>query len=104
MAYPIPRSSGFVSHRSLRINSHKILCLLIVSLTISETFCAISRSTSASFGLDLTATFEEWQTDHFSAAQLNAPNLSGENADPDGDGLSNEYEFLSELDPLASDE
>ena len=37
----------------------------------------------------LAATFESWQAAHFTAVELANPAISGEDASPAGDGLSN---------------
>lgn len=47
--------------------------------------------------------FENWSASHFSAAELNDPAISGDAADPDGDGLSNLAEFALCLNPRSSD-
>jgi len=40
-----------------------------------------------------------WKTRHFTAAELVDPGVSGDNADPDGDGQSNLAEYTSGTDP-----
>ena len=40
-----------------------------------------------------------WQEAHFTADQLADPGISGANADPDGDGITNAQEFAHSLDP-----
>ncbi|MEK7949355.1 golvesin C-terminal-like domain-containing protein [Luteolibacter soli] len=44
--------------------------------------------------------FSGWQAAHFSVAQLDDVNISGENADPDGDGITNLMEYFAGYDPL----
>jgi hypothetical protein len=39
--------------------------------------------------------FELWQMEQFSPAQLDNLNISGRDADPDGDGITNYEEFLA---------
>ena len=46
--------------------------------------------------------FSAWQAAHFSAAELADPALSGEAANPAGDGLSNWLKFAFDLDPHAA--
>ena len=44
-------------------------------------------------------TYEDWAEAHFTADELADPVISGEIADPDGDGLTNWQEFLAGTDP-----
>jgi hypothetical protein len=46
------------------------------------------------------APFEFWKADHFTAAELADPAVSGPEADPDGDGLANLFEYALGTDPL----
>jgi hypothetical protein len=43
-----------------------------------------------------------WRAQHFTAAQLADPIISGPNADPDNDGASNYSEFIAGTDPLST--
>lgn len=47
--------------------------------------------------------FSEWQLQVFNTQQLADPKVSGEDADPDGDGADNWSEYLSGTDPLNAD-
>jgi len=48
-------------------------------------------------------TYEDWAAEHFTAEELADPSISGEEADPDGDGLTNWQEFLAGTDPNSAD-
>ena len=50
------------------------------------------------------ATDLNWSTSHFSESQLKNPDVSGLDADPDGDGLSNIIEYTVGSDPLGVDD
>lgn len=47
----------------------------------------------------LTETYGEWRNRHFSAAQLADPLISGDQADPDGDGVPNIDEYSADTIP-----
>jgi alpha-L-arabinofuranosidase len=47
--------------------------------------------------------YENWRAQYFTAAELDNPSISGDGADPDGDGIPNLVEFAFNLNPrLAS--
>ena len=46
--------------------------------------------------------YTTWQGSHFTAAQLANPAVSGDLADPDGDGVVNLLEYALNLDPLSA--
>jgi N-acyl-D-amino-acid deacylase len=52
---------------------------------------------------DSMLSYDAWKVRHFSPAQIANPALSGDQADPDGDGLSNLLEYSMGLDPLKPD-
>jgi hypothetical protein len=45
---------------------------------------------------------EAWRIAHFGASALN-PDIAGDVADPDGDGVNNLLEYTSGTDPLRAD-
>ncbi len=50
----------------------------------------------------LSGPFAAWLQRYFTPDQLNDPSITGPTADPDGDGFSNEQEFLTGTDPTDS--
>jgi hypothetical protein len=48
-------------------------------------------------------TFVSWLESFFTGEEQQNPNITGQEADPDGDGLSNYFEFLANFDPVDSD-
>ncbi|HUF63030.1 MAG TPA: SUMF1/EgtB/PvdO family nonheme iron enzyme, partial [Verrucomicrobiales bacterium] len=48
-------------------------------------------------------TWEDWLARHFTAEEIDDPAVSGDHADPDGDGLSNLIEFALGLSPHSPD-
>ncbi len=47
--------------------------------------------------------YQQWRQARFSVADLAKPAVSGDSADPDGDGLPNLAEYVMDLDPLKPD-
>ncbi|MHC1768796.1 MAG: serine hydrolase [Verrucomicrobiia bacterium] len=51
-----------------------------------------------------TLSYEAWQANHFTLAELADPTASGEQADPDGDGLPNLLEYAQGMNPRLENE
>ncbi|MBC8011446.1 MAG: hypothetical protein H7067_15285, partial [Burkholderiales bacterium] len=51
----------------------------------------------------LTTAFTAWRATHFTASELSVAGVSGDAADPDGDGLNNLAEFALGRDPRVAD-
>jgi N-acyl-D-amino-acid deacylase len=51
-----------------------------------------------------TLSFDAWHAKYFSASELADPTVSGDNADPDGDGMPNLLEYASGTDPRVPNE
>lgn len=62
-----------------------------------------SGANSSTATVTLRDLFQTWQNSLFTAPQLQDLAISGPQADPDGDGISNENEYLFGLAPLVSD-
>lgn len=56
----------------------------------------------ASPGTENGSAYAAWRNQHFSAAELNAPEISGDSADPDSDGRTNMEEFAAATDPKSA--
>jgi len=50
-----------------------------------------------------TISYEAWQARHFTPAELDQPAVSGDDADPDADGISNLIEYAQGSDPRTAD-
>jgi hypothetical protein len=51
--------------------------------------------------VNIATTLEQWRQARFTAAELANPSVSGEGADPEGDGITNLVEYALGLDPKA---
>ena len=88
--------------KSVNQTANTALANLTGPFTASETLSAL---TTASDHLPLVADYtvatpyNTWQLQHFSKAQLANAAVSGDLADPDGDGIANLMEYALNLDP-----
>jgi hypothetical protein len=58
---------------------------------------------NGSAGAMTPSNFDQWRNVYFTAAELNDPNISGSDGDPDRDGMGNFWEFVLGRNPLSAD-
>ncbi|MGJ8725942.1 MAG: alkaline phosphatase D family protein [Roseibacillus sp.] len=76
---------------------------LLVSPTSNTTYTlTLNGSIQAQATVLVFANKATWLEAHFNATELTNPAISGDGADPDGDGFSNEQEFRFQTDPRAA--
>ncbi len=51
----------------------------------------------------MTSAYSTWQTNRFTAVEMLAGEITGDTADPDGDGIANLLEYAQGLDPRSPD-
>ncbi len=69
-------------------------------LKLSASDGAISTNDLVSITVNAaTDPFQIWRSRHFTSAELNDSTISGDNADPDGDHLTNREEYICGTDP-----
>jgi hypothetical protein len=68
----------------------------VLRLTANDGAAAVSDDVTVTVGPE---TLSEWKARHFTPAELADPAISGDDADPDGDGLSNVAEYNAGTDP-----
>jgi len=71
---------------------------VILTLLAGSSFTVGSNSSATAQILD--KPIDAWRFANFTAAQLADPTISGDNADPDGDGITNLAEYAFGLNPL----
>ena len=92
----IDNGQGDVSSHTVNGIGH-----LRVSPSSTTTFTLTRNgSESASARISVFPTQATWLQQNFNAAQLADPQISGDSADPDGDGISNEDEYRFQTRPL----
>jgi hypothetical protein len=74
----------------------------LLPVEVDRDVLAIAAGSSHSLYIKL-ETFESWLENFFTEEEQQRAELAGENADPDGDGLTNSFEFLANLDPTSSE-
>ncbi len=70
-----------------------------IGSNFSATFPAYSMTVIDLPHASTATPYASWQGSHFTAAELGNPAISGDNADPDGDGVVNLLEYALGLDP-----
>ena len=71
-------------------------------LLVGGTFHAFGGVARGAVADLLSYPYLSWQAQNFSHAELTDPAISGDNADPDGDGISNLAEYAFNLNPRAN--
>ena len=59
----------------------------------------LDSTNTGSVSITVNTTLAKWKQKKFNAQELNNPAISGDAADPDGDGISNLFEYAFNLDP-----
>jgi hypothetical protein len=59
----------------------------------------VGSSATQAFSLTVLNTFSSWASTYFTAQQLSDPNVGGPNSTPQGDGASNFFKFLYDINP-----
>ena len=70
-----------------------------ITVSIAEDFALVRDPTQSALVTLIDKPFDAWRFTNFTALQLADPAVSGETADPDGDGLANLIEYALALDP-----
>ena len=73
-----------------------------VGSSFSATFPAYSMTVIDLARPATSSPYAGWQNGYFTAAELGSAAVSGDNADPDGDGIANLLEYALNLDPRAA--
>lgn len=81
------------------LEANETLTFTLIPLIGGATLGANPTATLTIVSITVTTTFAIWQQKHFSPQELSQPAISGDAADPDGDGLSNLLEYAFHLDP-----
>lgn len=74
-----------------------------VTLSLASDYSLSAGSPSSATVTIQDKPYDAWRFAYFASAQLADPLVSGETADPDGDGLANLLEYALGADPLAPD-
>lgn len=100
--------AGISGNTSTPVAGETLSTFNMPSLTASRNYwvrasnlAGSADSTTAS--ITVLDTFSVWQNSTFTVGQLANPAISGPTADPDGDGIANQNEYIFGLLPLSSD-
>jgi hypothetical protein len=67
----------------------------VLRLAVNDGLTTVADSVTVTVTAGEQETYQAWRERHFSAAELGNPAISGDSADPDGDGQTNRNEYES---------
>ncbi len=106
LSWDVEGSAGLsiVPIGSVASNSYNGIGTVDVRPSTNETYTLVSTNgmgapLQAQAAVRVFESYEAWRTRHFSVAELADPGVSGDEADPDGDGIVNILEYALTADP-----
>lgn len=107
---PISGTGPAVLNAQVELGADGVISLTWLGTSMTDGLVGLAGGTVAPspfYNTDLSAYgptpigYNAWLASRFTAAELNNPSISGPNADPDGDGWENFWEFVLGSDPRA---